>query len=63
MRRSFTEMGIDVNELFKALDEMEAAGLDRCTRVAVIVVDAAVVVVDVVQQQQQQQQLALFDVD
>ena len=28
MRKSFTEMGIDVNELFKALDEMEAAGLD-----------------------------------
>jgi hypothetical protein len=28
VRKSFTEMGIDVNELFKALDEMEAAGLD-----------------------------------
>jgi hypothetical protein len=28
VRKSFVEMGIDVNELFKALDEMEAAGLD-----------------------------------
>ena len=28
VRKSFTDMGIDVNELFKALDEMEAAGLD-----------------------------------
>lgn len=28
VRKSFTDMGIDVNELFKALDEMEASGLD-----------------------------------
>jgi len=28
VRKSFTDMGIDVNELFKALDEMEAAGMD-----------------------------------
>jgi hypothetical protein len=29
VRKSFSDMGIDVNELFKALDEMEAAGLDN----------------------------------
>jgi len=28
VRKSFTDMGIDVNELFKALDEMEANGQD-----------------------------------